>query len=221
MAARAHAPVADAGRPVTAAHSGAGRRLHFGCFDKPVDGWLNTDITPHVAIARVPFLATVLHAAGKMNDERLAQHRAGVFRKVHRLDVTKRFPFESSTFEAAFSSHVMEHLYPEQARNCASEVFRILAPGGVFRVVVPDLDRLIAGYRPENADAWVEAFFESRQTGAQHQHHWMYNEESLRALLTSVGFAEVERRDYRQGKCPDLEKLDNRPGSLFIEATKR
>jgi predicted SAM-dependent methyltransferase len=100
-------------------------------------------------------------------------------------------------------------------------VFRILAPGGVFRVVVPDLDRVIAEYRSEKADAWVEAFFESRQTGAQHQHHWMYNERTMRALLAGVGFAEVERRDYRVGACPDLDKLDNRPGSLFIEAVKR
>lgn len=196
-------------------------RLHFGCFDKPVEGWVNTDITPHLSIARVPLLPALLHAAGKLSDERLAQHRAGVFRKVRRLDVTKPFPFPSGTFEAAFSSHVMEHLYPEQARSCAAEVYRILAPGGVFRVVVPDLDRMIARYRPEQADAWVEAFFESRQTGAQHQHHWMYNEASMRALLTGVGFAEVARRDYRQGRCPDLELLDNRPESLFIEAVKR
>jgi SAM-dependent methyltransferase len=209
----------EAGTPGRAARPG--KRLHFGCFDKPLDGWLNTDITPHLRIARVPLLATVLHAAGKMTDERLAQHRAGVFRKVHRLDITRRFPYESGTFEAAFSSHVMEHLYPGQARNCAAEVFRILAPGGVFRVVVPDLDSLIARYRADQADAWVEMFFESRQIGPQHQHHWMYNESSLRALLLGVGFAEVERCEYRQGRCPDVELLDNRPGSLFMEAVKR
>jgi SAM-dependent methyltransferase len=195
-------------------------RLHFGCFDKPVDGWVNTDITPHIMIARVPLLPRLMHAAGKLSDERLAQHRAGVFRKVRRLDVTRPFPFPDRSFTAAFSSHVMEHLYPDQARHCAAEVFRILAPGGVFRVVVPDLDRMIARYRPDDADPWVEAFFESRQTGPQHQHHWMYNETSLRALLAGVGFARVERRAYRQGACPDLELLDNRPDSLFMEAVK-
>jgi hypothetical protein len=39
--------------------------------------------------------------------------------------------------------------------------------------------------------------------------------------LESVGFREVARCDYRQGRTPDLESLDNRPEeTLFVEARK-
>jgi hypothetical protein len=48
----------------------------------------------------------------------------------------------------------------------------------------------------------------------------MYNFESLRSLLAAAGFSDVTRRSYRQGVCPDLDRLDNRPASLFVEAVK-
>lgn len=56
--------------------------------------------------------------------------------------------------------------------------------------------------------------------GGRHQHHRMYDETSLRALLLDVGFSRVDRTSYRQRACPDLEILDNRPESLFVEAFK-
>jgi hypothetical protein len=48
----------------------------------------------------------------------------------------------------------------------------------------------------------------------------MYNETSMRKLLQDVGFREVHRCMYRQGKSPDVDKIDNRPESLFMEAVK-
>ncbi|HEX9935496.1 MAG TPA: methyltransferase domain-containing protein [Longimicrobium sp.] len=197
------------------------KRLHLGCFDKAVDGWVNTDVTPHLWVARVPFLAQAMRATGRLSEERAEQHRRGVFRKVRFLNVSKRFPFADNTFEAVFTSHMLEHLFLDQARSCVSEALRVLAPGGVLRIAVPDLDLLIARYRPEDADAWAEGFFQVRdQAEGRHQHHWMYNETSLRALLLDVGFSKVVRTSYRQGACPDLEILDNRPESLFVEAFK-
>lgn len=197
------------------------KRLHLGCFDKPVDGWVNTDVTPHLWIARVPGLATALRAGGRMSEERAEQHRRGIFRRVRFLDVGKRFPFADNTFEAIFTSHMLEHLFPDQGRNCVSEALRVLAPGGVLRIAVPDLDLMIANYRPEQADEWAEGLFQVRdQSSSKNQHHWMYNETSLRALLLGVGFKKVVRASYRQGACPDVEILDNRPESLFVEAFK-
>ena len=196
------------------------RRLHFGCFDQPLAGWLNTDITPHLWIARLPFLPPLLHALGVLGDERLRQHQRGVFRRISRLDVTRPFPFADGEFDAAFSSHVLEHLSPEEGSKCLREVCRILQPGGVARIAVPDLDRRIAGYDPERADEWLESLFDTRKTRSKNRHHWMYNEVSLRRALLEAGFSEVHRCEYRQGRCPDVERLDNRPKSLFMEAIK-
>lgn len=202
------------------ATSTTGKKLHFGCFDQPHAGWINTDITPHLWVTRIPLLPDLLHRMGKMTAERLAQHKQGVFRQVTKLDVTIRFPYDNDTFDAAFSSHVLEHLYPDQARHCVEEVYRILRPGGVLRVSVPDLDRVIAEYDPDDSDAWVEAFLESRQPRDKNRHNWMYNETSMGRLLREAGFSEVYRCTYQQGHCPDVETIDNRPHSLFMEGIK-
>ena len=81
-------------------------KLHLGCFDRPIDGWINTDVTPHLRIARVPFLATAMRQMGLMNEERYRQHQQGIFRKVRYLNVAKPFPFSSDYFECVFSSHM-------------------------------------------------------------------------------------------------------------------
>jgi SAM-dependent methyltransferase len=194
-------------------------RLHLGCFDRPVPGWVNTDISPHLRITKVPGLPWLVHRVGRMRDERLAQHRAGVFRQVRYLDVSKRFPYDSASVSAIFSSHLLEHLPPQVARNCLSECRRVLAPGGVMRVGVPDLDLLVRAYDPEDPGPFVDAVFETAANDGKNRHFWMYNEQSLTAALRSAGFSTVHRRSYREGRCPDLELLDNRPEeTLFVEA---
>lgn len=44
------------------------------------------------------------------------------------------------TFDAVWSSHVVEHLYPHQVRVALAELYRVTAPGGYAMVVVPDLE---------------------------------------------------------------------------------
>jgi hypothetical protein len=47
----------------------------------------------------------------------------------------------------------------------------------------------------------------------------MYNEHSLATALTRAGLKNPTRRDFQEGKCPDLDQLDNRPDdTLFVEA---
>jgi predicted SAM-dependent methyltransferase len=195
-------------------------RLHFGCFNCPQDGWLNTDVTPQIYVARVPGLAWLLHKAGKMNEERFQSHQRGLFRKVKYLDVTKAWPYANETFEAIFSSHIVEHLTLDGAKNCMSESYRCLKNGGVLRISVPDLDALILAFSPKNSLEWTIDLFEANQKSEKNMHHFMYNFDSLYSILRQAGFSQITRQDYRQGICPDIDKLDNRPGSLFVEAIK-
>jgi hypothetical protein len=196
-------------------------RLHLGCFDRPVLGWVNTDITPHLRVARVPGAAKALHAAGFLTDERYQQHVRGLWRQVTRLDVSKPFPFPDESVEAIYSSHLLEHLPPIVARNCLGESFRVLGPSGVIRVGVPDLDLYVEQYDPTDPDTFVFRVFEAEHARDKNKHQWMYNETSLREVLRQAGFLESVRREAGKGDCPDLELLDNRPDiTLFMEATK-
>jgi predicted SAM-dependent methyltransferase len=44
------------------------------------------------------------------------------------------------TFDAVYTSHTLEHLYPHDVRRCVHNFQRVLKPGGVLMVVVPDLE---------------------------------------------------------------------------------
>jgi predicted SAM-dependent methyltransferase len=57
-----------------------------------------------------------------------------------------RWPFPDQSFDAVYSSHVMEHFTVDQARHVAQECYRVLKPGGVVRIVVPDLQQWATDY---------------------------------------------------------------------------
>ena len=197
-------------------------KLHIGCFDRSVPGWLNTDITPHIWIARVPLLADVLHFAGMMSAERLEQHQRGVFRGIHYMNASKRFPYPDNSFDVVFSSHFLEHLLRDQAMFCLSEVFRVLRPKGISRIVLPDLDKIVSSYVREDPEPFLRSMFEyPARTAAKNLHHWMYNHHSLARMCSEIGFSRTVKCAFRQGDCPDIDELDNRPHeSLFLEAFK-
>jgi SAM-dependent methyltransferase len=196
-------------------------KLHLGAFDAIHPGWLNTDITPHIAIARVPGLWRVLEAAGLLDQRRAGLHRSGVFRQLRRLDVKRRFPFVGGAVDAIHISHMLSNLERENAERCLAECFRVLKPGGVLRIGTVDLDAAVAGYRPAAADDFMNLIFDlDCSTRAKNRHWWHYNERSLGDRLRKAGFQQVYRCQYRQGRCPDVETIDNRPGSLFLEAIR-
>lgn len=196
-------------------------KLHLGCFDCPIEGWHNTDITPHIWIARIPLAAMALHKAGKMDSHRLLQHQRGIFRKVHYLDLSRRFPYPDAQFDFVFSCHVFEHIPRPILKQTLSEIRRVMKPGGVMRVVVPDLSWFVERYSPAKADDFVKGVFEMENGLEKNRHHWMYSENSLGSLLEGQGFVDLRTCKYREGRCPDLELLDNRPDhSIFMEAEK-
>ncbi len=152
--------------------------------------------------------------------KRHQQHREGVFRSLHYLNVAKRFPFSSGSVAAIYSSHMLEHLLPGVARQCLGECFRVLEPGGVLRLGVPDLDQAVEAHNPADPEPFLKLLFESDQLRGKNRHWWHYNEALFRKTLGELGFSSVERTEYRSGRCPDVERIDMRPESLFIEATK-
>ncbi len=61
-------------------------------------------------------------------------------------DLRLRFPFADGSFDAAYGSHVLEHLEPAAAERLLQDCFRILKPGGTIRIAVPDLESIVRLY---------------------------------------------------------------------------
>lgn len=68
---------------------------------------------------------------------------------VTRLDLLKPFPFQNSSYQYCYSSHVLEHMPRSYAPQFLKEMFRILEPAGIIRVVVPDLEEITRRYLAE------------------------------------------------------------------------
>ncbi len=74
---------------------------------------------------------------------------------VHHNLTDGRLPFENGAMEAVYSSHCLEHLTPQDARKFFAEARRCLKPGGVFRIVCPDMDLLFDAYERRDS-AWFD-----------------------------------------------------------------
>jgi len=85
--------------------------------------------------------------------------------QVKRVNLLAGFPYVNESFEAVYSSHVLEHFDRAQGRFMINESYRVLRKGGVLRIVVPDLQGSCTEYLrilslPEGAEkeklySWV------------------------------------------------------------------
>lgn len=69
-----------------------------------------------------------------------------VSNEILRHDVIKSLPFKDCRFDACYCSHVLEHLPRDEARLLLAEIYRVLKPGGIIRLVVPDLEGIVRAY---------------------------------------------------------------------------
>lgn len=74
---------------------------------------------------------------------------------VIRHDVTQGLPFADGQFDVVYHSHILEHLKPEDGVAMLGECLRVLKPGGVLRIVVPDLERIARLYLEMHELAWA------------------------------------------------------------------
>jgi predicted SAM-dependent methyltransferase len=97
-----------------------------------------------------------------------------------------------------YGSHVYEHLtYADEVLRAFHEAYRVLAPGGLFLVAVPDLDamcRLFIDPRLTIDERFnVMRLIYGGQTDPWDFHKAGFNAELLAAYLYNAGFVDVQR----------------------------
>lgn len=114
---------------------------------------------------------------------------------VMRHDVTRPLPFPATHFDAVYHAHLLEHLPPAQAPTLLAECRRVLRPGGVLRIVVPDLEQLARLY----LDAAERAWHGDAEAAAHHR--WLVMEMYDQATREAPGGAMIP---YLQGAPASL-----------------
>jgi predicted SAM-dependent methyltransferase len=148
------------------------------------------------------------------------------------LDLREAFPFPDASVSFIYSEHVLEHFeYPRDVRHILQECFRVLAPGGVFSIGVPDHGVVATAYATRDTSFFQErrlrSYLREGDTTLMHHinynfrqdglHKYSYDEETLRQILERVGFVEVERRGFD----PSLDSAKrNLSGTLYMQARK-
>lgn len=105
---------------------------------------------------------------------------------VRAYDLRKGLPYPNASFDACYTSHVLEHLTPEHAKNSLQEQFRVLKKGGVVRVVVPDLENKAREYI-KMLDAAVAS--DDSIPNAGENHAWMTLELLDQMVRSKIGGA--------------------------------
>lgn len=66
--------------------------------------------------------------------------------EVIQYDLNKPLPFENSSFDVVYHSHLLEHFTKSYAPQFIKECFRVLKAEGIIRIVIPDLEQIIKIY---------------------------------------------------------------------------
>jgi predicted SAM-dependent methyltransferase len=140
-------------------------------------------------------------------------------------DLRRGLPFKRHSVDAIAAEHLFEHLTFDQGVALMRECLRVLAPGGVLRISVPDLERYVASYLGQ--DDLIDQVRPGRRTRALalgevfflYGHQCMYDFETLERACTEAGFATVERSSFGQGRIqPSPDTLKRRPETLYVDA---
>lgn len=116
---------------------------------------------------------------------------------VHKIDVLPMVSNDSASL--LYASHCFEYFDREDAPRVLAEWRRCLMPGGILRLAVPDMDRLIEVYQQTGElKRILGPMFGRWGDGDAHIYHkTVYNQSDLTALLSANGFTDIERWDWR------------------------
>lgn len=200
-------------------------KVNIGAGLSVADGWINVDSDLHALFSMLPriIVKTVYALSGVR--QRYSQKEYLDLLKNHTFvlhNVEYGLPFPDESVDYLYSSHLLEHLFKDDAAKLLRQAYRVLKEGGRIRICVPDLEHAISLYEEGNKQKALSFFFpESKSIDCVSRHKYMYDFDLLRSLLVEAGFNDIERCIYKQGKVPDINKLDNRPDeTLFVEAVK-
>jgi predicted SAM-dependent methyltransferase len=152
-------------------------------------------------------------------------------------DLAGGLPFASGVARLMHTEDFIDQLTLEKAAAFLRECHRILAPGGVLRVLTPDMRKLARLYLddPEQLKTLWKRFVgvpllldtagEVFNLGMRFAGHtFLYDEETFRALAAHCGF-DARRVEYSQSEMPELRGLDLRSPenavSLYFDCYRR
>jgi len=143
-------------------------------------------------------------------------------------DLRLGIPFPNSSIDALYSSHLFEHLTFKEGQELLKECIRVLKPGGIFSICVPNAQIYIEGYMgvrevPSEFFGWKPAFNETTAIDAINyvaymdgEHKYMFDQENLLYIMQIAGFTDVAARSMD----PSIDRPERDYESLYAQGVK-
>jgi predicted SAM-dependent methyltransferase len=147
-------------------------------------------------------------------------------------DIRNGLPLSDNSIDYIVSIHALPEIHFADLERTVRELRRVLRPGGVLRLSLPDFDRAIRAYIANDVDYFFlipDEAAKSLSSKLITQLLWYGRSQSLftadftKELLARAGFTQNSLCSFRETRSPfpGIVELDDRPlESLFIEATK-
>jgi len=106
---------------------------------------------------------------------------------------------KNESCDEIYASHTLEHFKAIDIKKALLEWCRVLKPGGIIRLSVPDFDSILK-YVSDNGPASLEHMQGLLYGGQSHDynfHHVCFNFHTLGKLLIECGFKNISRYDWR------------------------
>ena len=117
--------------------------INLGCGVKTSDLCVNVDWSIYIILHQNPWLLPLMAPLiGRDRVQRVNAMRGTTI--CH--DLKKGIPFPNNSADAVYHSHLMEHIDRDAVLLFQTEIFRVLKPGGIQRLCIPDLEQLIREY---------------------------------------------------------------------------
>lgn len=204
-------------------------KLNLGCGLDAADGWVNVDNSLNARLAQHPNLRWLAYRVGLLSE---ATYTVPWSTGLRILDVRRGLPFRDGEVACVYTSMLITEMSLAEARELFADVFRVLQPNGIFRIVTIDMEKMARQYiaRLECADVETEddqlpasvfmrrvgfgiktpvGFVERLIKRPAHRglRQWVYDERSLKFYLAQCGF-ECERREYRDSAIHDVAAVE-------------
>ena len=209
-------------------------RINVGCGQAPINGWRNFDNSLSVRLSKIPFIPDLLFTLKILREPQYRFIQIAQSNEIEYGDITRGLPISDGVVEVLYSSHMLEHLNIKNALFFLKEAKRIIRPGGILRIAVPDLKKQVQKYTADNdanafldktllAQPHLDSFFQRLIflfVGPRH-HQWMYDGDSLCRLLKENGFIDVSIVPAGETKISNpgpLDLTERELESIYVEA---
>ncbi len=145
-------------------------------------------------------------------------------------DLNKGIPAHDNSLELVYHSHMLEHLSFLEGIAFTKECFRVLQPGGMMRILVPDLELWTKAYLSKD-DFFLEEYRKCLDSSIyvtpaaifmgmlhNHGHKMGYDFETLKWVLQTAGFYKIKKTLYSDSAMENIETIEYRRPDRAMES---